>query len=235
MIAKARLLVAQSGLLVMQMLVAHQYGNAHGRRNIQKDLRQIRIARLYLDEQKDTEKCHQRHKGENRTKINGIFLAAQTGTGAQKRETHSKEKYNAIQMYRVLGAIDKAERESQTGRDPKILDFCQHQRQQCVRRTENAVVYHLLFGFQCLREHIRRRIHLMVFAECLHVCDRIHTAGLVIEAENKFPLLPIVCQAVLIDAAAHNIDCGSDDNAEQHLPIAAQRTAHNQNKKCGAE
>ena len=161
-------------------------------------------------------------------------------------------------MYRVLiymhanqtmpchtGAIDKAERESQTGRDPKILDFCQHQRQQCVRRTENAVVYHLLFGFQCLCEHIRRRIHLMIFAECFHVCDRIHAAGLMIEAENKFPLLPIVCQAVLIDArggncprsggVAHNIDCCSDDNAEQHLLTAAQRAAHNQNKECGAK
>ena len=29
-------------------------------------------------------------------------------------------------------------------------------------------------------------------------------AGLVIEAENKFPLLPIVCQAVLIDARGGN-------------------------------
>ena len=151
-------------LLCRCLFFAHQYGNARGRRNIQKDLRQIRIARLYLDEQKDTEKCHQRHKGENRTKINGIFLAAQAGTGAQKRETHSKEKYNAIQMYRVLiymhtnqtvpchtGAIDKAERESQTGRDPKILDFCQHQRQQCVRRTENAGFY------ICMARRVRAR------------------------------------------------------------------------------
>lgn len=94
MIAKARLLVTQSGLLVMQMLgfFAHQYGNARGAGNIQKDLRQIRIARLYLDEQKDTEKCHQRHKGENRTKINGIFLAAQTETGAQKQRNTQQRK-----------------------------------------------------------------------------------------------------------------------------------------------
>ena len=137
MIAKARLRKSSRACLLCRCLfLAHQCGNARGRRNIQEDLRQIRIAWLYLDEQKDTEKCHQRHKGENSTKINGIFLAAQTGTGAHKRETYSKEKYDAIQMYRVLiyvhadqtvpchtGAIDKAERESQTGRDPKIASI----------------------------------------------------------------------------------------------------------------
>lgn len=71
MIAKARLRKKQSGLLVIQTLVfAHQRGNARGCRNIQEDLRQIRIAWLYLDDQKDAEKRHQRHVGENCVKCN---------------------------------------------------------------------------------------------------------------------------------------------------------------------